>query len=115
MKYGSKVNYIFGRHFARLKYFTYHLVPVLAPNYKQYILLPAEVRKVRYSLATLCHICLFEFIRVEGGATFMNILQGGASYNSFETSGLGVGARKEPRIKSRRKAKVNKAVPQHTY
>jgi len=33
----------FGKHFAWLKYFTYHLllVPVLAPNYKQHILLPA--------------------------------------------------------------------------
>jgi hypothetical protein len=25
-------------HFAWLKYFTYHFVPVLAPNYKQHIL-----------------------------------------------------------------------------
>jgi len=36
-----------------LKYFTYHLVPVLAPNYKQHILSPAKVRKVCYSLAEL--------------------------------------------------------------
>jgi hypothetical protein len=33
----------FDRHFAWLKYFTYHLVPALAPNYKQHILLPAKV------------------------------------------------------------------------
>jgi hypothetical protein len=33
----------FGRHFAWLKCFTYHLVPVLAPNYKQHILSLAEV------------------------------------------------------------------------
>jgi hypothetical protein len=33
----------FGRHFAWLKYFTYHLVPILAPNYKHGILSPAEV------------------------------------------------------------------------
>jgi hypothetical protein len=31
---------------AWLKYLTYHLVPVLAPNYKQHSLSPAEVRKV---------------------------------------------------------------------
>jgi hypothetical protein len=36
-----------------LKYFTYHLVPVLAPNYRQHILSPAELRKVSYSLAEL--------------------------------------------------------------
>jgi hypothetical protein len=30
----------FGRHFVWLKYFTCHLVPVLAPNYKQHVLLP---------------------------------------------------------------------------
>jgi hypothetical protein len=29
---------------------------------------------------------LFEFIRVEGGVTFSNILRGGASYKSLETS-----------------------------
>jgi D-alanyl-lipoteichoic acid acyltransferase DltB (MBOAT superfamily) len=27
-------NIYFGRHFAWLKYFTYQLVPVLAPNYE---------------------------------------------------------------------------------
>jgi hypothetical protein len=32
-------------HFTRLEYFTYHLVPVLSPNYKQHILSPAKVRK----------------------------------------------------------------------
>jgi hypothetical protein len=41
---GTRCNIHFGRHFAWLKYFTYHLVPVLAPNYKQHILLLAEVR-----------------------------------------------------------------------
>jgi hypothetical protein len=35
----------------RSKYFTYHFVPVLALNYKQYIVSPAKVRKVSYSLA----------------------------------------------------------------
>jgi hypothetical protein len=38
---------------AWFKHFTYHLVPVLARNHKQHILSPAEVRKVRYSLAEL--------------------------------------------------------------
>jgi hypothetical protein len=34
------------RHFAWLKYFPYHLVPVLASNYKQHNLSRAKVRKV---------------------------------------------------------------------
>jgi hypothetical protein len=40
-------------HLAWLTYFTCPLVPVLAPNYKQHILSPAEVRKVCYSLPEL--------------------------------------------------------------
>jgi hypothetical protein len=44
--------YIF-RHFAWMAYFTYHLVPVLAPNCKQHILSSAKLRKVCYSLAEL--------------------------------------------------------------
>jgi hypothetical protein len=51
MKYECKVKYTFWQTFAWLKYFTYQLVPVLAPNYKQHILSPAEVIKVCYSLA----------------------------------------------------------------
>jgi hypothetical protein len=35
----------FGRHFAGLKYFTYPLVPVLAPNYEQHILSLAKLEK----------------------------------------------------------------------
>jgi hypothetical protein len=46
-------NIYFGRHFDWLKYFTYHLISVLAPNHKQHILSPAEVTKVCYSLAEL--------------------------------------------------------------
>jgi hypothetical protein len=42
---GARQNIYFGRHFAWLKYFTNRLVPVLAPNYKQYILQPAKVKK----------------------------------------------------------------------
>jgi hypothetical protein len=43
----------FGRHFSWLKYFTYHSVPVLAPNYKQHILSPATVRELCYSLVEI--------------------------------------------------------------
>jgi hypothetical protein len=35
---GARQNTYFGRHFVWLKYFTYHLVPVLDPNYGQHIL-----------------------------------------------------------------------------
>jgi hypothetical protein len=42
----GKIHY--DRHFAWLKYFTNRLVPVLAPNYKQHILSPAEVRTELY-------------------------------------------------------------------
>jgi hypothetical protein len=42
---GSGLN-MYGRHFAWLKYFTYRLVPVLAPKYNLHILSLAEVRKV---------------------------------------------------------------------
>jgi hypothetical protein len=43
---GGQGKIFFDSHFAWLKYFTYHLllVPVLAPNCKQHILLPAKVR-----------------------------------------------------------------------
>jgi hypothetical protein len=47
------------RHFLWLKYFTYHLVPVLDPNYKQHILSPANVRKVCYSLDELYVGCVY--------------------------------------------------------
>jgi hypothetical protein len=49
----------FGRRFAWLKYFTYQLVPVLAPNNKQHILSLAELRKVFYSLAELYVKCVY--------------------------------------------------------
>jgi hypothetical protein len=38
----ARQNIYLYKHFAWFKYFTYHLVPVLAPNYKQRILLSAE-------------------------------------------------------------------------
>jgi hypothetical protein len=37
---------------------------------------------------TLCRICLFSFIRVEGGVKFINFLRGGTSYKSLWTSAL---------------------------
>jgi hypothetical protein len=50
---GERKNIYFGRHFACLKYFTYHLllVPLLAQ--KQHILLPDKFRNVCYSLAQI--------------------------------------------------------------
>jgi hypothetical protein len=39
---------------------------------------------------TLCKICLFEFIRVEGGVKFVKHFKWGASYKSLETSVLRV-------------------------
>jgi hypothetical protein len=59
----------FHKHFAWLKYFTYHLVPVQALNYRQHILSPAEIRKVCYFL--------MELLAVEGGATFMKHFEWG--------------------------------------
>jgi hypothetical protein len=38
----DKIYILVGRQFCWLKYFTYHLVPALAPNYKQHILSPAK-------------------------------------------------------------------------
>jgi hypothetical protein len=68
-----------------LKYFTYQLVPALAPNYKQHILLPAEDRKMCYSLAEMHvkYLYILEFIRVYGGATFMKHFKRGAQAIKF--------------------------------
>jgi hypothetical protein len=57
---------------------------LLTPNYKQHILSTAEVSWA------LCHICLFEFIRVKEGVTFMEQCKGGASYKSLWTPDLTV-------------------------
>jgi hypothetical protein len=54
--------YILCSNLAFLKYFTYHLVPALAPNYKQHILSPAEVRKVCYSLAELVVKSVYSYL-----------------------------------------------------
>jgi hypothetical protein len=37
-------------------------------------------------IGELCRICLFELIRVGGGAKFMKCFEGGASYKSSGTS-----------------------------
>jgi hypothetical protein len=82
-KYGRNIKkeHIF-RHFA---WMTYHLIPVLAPNYKQRVLSLDELRKVCYLLPELCHIRLYEFIRVEGGVKSMRLLKADASYDRLGT------------------------------
>jgi hypothetical protein len=83
----DKIHILIGT--AWLKYFTRHLVQVLAPNYKQHILSLAKARKVRYSLAVrYVKICLFEFNWVEGGVNFMKHFNRGASYWNLGTPGL---------------------------
>jgi hypothetical protein len=77
-----KVNIYFDRHFAWLKYFTYHLIPVLAPNYKQLIMSPAKVRKVCYSVAELSSD-LFIWIYLDGGMIFMKHFKGGRKVSEF--------------------------------
>jgi hypothetical protein len=47
---GSIYDIYLGRHCALFKHFAYYSIPVLAPNYKQHILTPANVRKICYSL-----------------------------------------------------------------
>jgi hypothetical protein len=37
---------------------------------------------------TLCQICLFEFIRVDGGVKYMKHFKGGIRYKTLGTSGL---------------------------
>jgi hypothetical protein len=65
------------------------VVPVLAPNYKQQILVKAKVRRVCYSLAELyvkpVYLNLFVW---RGGVKFMKCFKGGARYKSFGTSGV---------------------------
>jgi hypothetical protein len=81
---GARWNIYFDRHFGWLKYFTYRLGPVLAPNYKQHILSPAEVRKVCYSLAELCQIFLFDFILVEGAGRLWILSKGAQAIKFWE-------------------------------
>jgi hypothetical protein len=72
-----------------LKYFTYRLVLVLDPNYKQHILLQAEVRHVCYSIADLYVKSVYlNLFRLRGGTTFMKHFKGGAISKMLGTSGL---------------------------
>jgi hypothetical protein len=45
---------------------------------KQHILSPVKVKELDlcYSLAEICHVCLFEFIQVEGAVKFMKKFKG---------------------------------------
>jgi hypothetical protein len=82
----------FDRHFAWLKYFTYHflLVSILAPNYKQHILSPAKVRKVCYSLAELYVRFFYLNLFGGGGSEILETFKGGASYEIEENSDLDI-------------------------
>jgi hypothetical protein len=81
----ARQNVYFGRHVAWLKYFTYHLVPVLAPNCKQHILWPVKVRKISIHWLNFMSN-LFEFSRVEGGVKLMKNFKGGSRSKSVGTS-----------------------------
>jgi hypothetical protein len=84
-------NIFFGRHFAWLKYLTYHsVVPVLAANCTQHILSPAEVRKVCCSLFELyvksVTLILLGWRRAWSS---WNILRGGSAiYKCLGTSSI---------------------------
>jgi hypothetical protein len=81
----------FDRHFALLTYFTYHLEPVLAPNYKQHNLFSVEVRNLRYSLSELfesVYLNLFKWGRREVHETFKGV---SANYKILGTSGIYLG------------------------
>jgi hypothetical protein len=41
----DKINILVGTYLVEIFYLTYHVLPVLTPNYKQYILLPAKLEK----------------------------------------------------------------------
>jgi hypothetical protein len=78
-KYGRMINIYFSRHFAWLKYFTYHLlVPVLAPNYKQHILSPAKVEKVYYSSPEPYVTSVYLNLSGRGGVKFKKNFKGRA-------------------------------------
>jgi hypothetical protein len=71
-----------------MTYFTFSLVSVLAPNYKQHILSSAKLRKICYSLPKLyvrsVYLSLFRWREVK----FMKLLKGGSSHKSLGTSGV---------------------------
>jgi hypothetical protein len=81
---GSRYNIYIDRHFPWLKYFTYHLAPVLTPNYTQHILLPAKLRKVFNSFMSNLFIWMYSG---GGGAMFIKYFEGGGtSYKSWGTA-----------------------------
>jgi hypothetical protein len=53
---------MFGRHIAWLKYFTYHLVLILALNYKRHILSAAKVRETCHLLSELYVKCVYLYL-----------------------------------------------------
>jgi hypothetical protein len=60
-----------------LKYFTYHLAPLLAANYKQHILSTAKRRKVCYSLAEFYVISVYlNLVGLRDALSSLNILGG---------------------------------------
>jgi hypothetical protein len=63
-------------------------VLVLAPNYKQHILSQDKLINLLSLTWTLCQMCLFEFIRVEGGVKSLKHFREGRNYESLETSAL---------------------------
>jgi hypothetical protein len=69
----AHIGLYFIRHFAWLKYFSYHLVLVLAPNNKQHILSPAEVRKVCSSVVELYVISVY--LNFLGGGVVEKIIK----------------------------------------
>jgi hypothetical protein len=74
-------------HFAWIIYFTYYLVPVLAPKYKQHILSPSKLRKVCYSLPEIyvksIYLNLFGY---RGGVKSVKHLKLRPSYNILGNS-----------------------------
>jgi hypothetical protein len=76
---GSIYDIYLGRHCALFKHFAYYSIPVLAPNYKQHILSPANVRKICYSLAELD----VKFVWAEKGVTYFKHLFGGRKLQKF--------------------------------
>jgi hypothetical protein len=74
-----------------LKCYTYFLVLVLAPNYKEHILSPAEVKKVYYLLTEIyVRFVYLNLFGRKGCVKFMKHFKGGggANYRSLKTSAV---------------------------
>jgi hypothetical protein len=67
-----------------MTYFTFSLVSVLAPNYKQHNLSSAKLRKICYSLSELyvrsVYLSLFRWREVK----FVKLLKGDSSHKVWE-------------------------------